>query len=328
MIITKTPLRISFFGGGTDYPEYFNEFGGCVLSTTINKYVYVITNPIGGLLDDKYRIAYRKLEQCNSIDEIEHPSAREVLRHLGIHDGLDINIISDLPARTGLGSSSSFTVGLLHNLYAFKGLSKSKMEYAQEAIYVEKEILKENVGVQDQLAAAFGGFNYMHFSEQGLRVEPLQISDARKLALEKNLMLFYTGINRFATEVLKEQIQNTKEKKINTELKDIYNMVQQGMSILSDESNQLDDFGRLMHEAWMAKRSLSTAISNETLDNIYNKAMSAGAIGGKLLGAGGGGFFLFYVPQENQDAVKTALSHLHQIDIQFENQGSQIIFAT
>jgi D-glycero-alpha-D-manno-heptose-7-phosphate kinase len=328
MIITKTPLRISFFGGGTDYPEYFNEFGGCVLSTTINKYVYVITNPIGGLLDDKYRIAYRKLEQCNSIDEIEHPSAREVLRHLSIHDGLDINIISDLPARTGLGSSSSFTVGLLHNLYAFKGLSKSKMEYAQEAIYVEKEILKENVGVQDQLAAAFGGFNYMHFSEQGLRVEPLQISDARKLALEKNLMLFYTGINRFATEVLKEQIQNTKEKKINTELKDIYNMVQQGMSILSDESNQLDDFGRLMHEAWMAKRSLSTAISNETLDNIYNKAMSAGAIGGKLLGAGGGGFFLFYVPQENQDAVKTALSHLHQIDIQFENQGSQIIFAT
>lgn len=328
MIITKTPLRISFFGGGTDYPEYFNEFGGCVLSTTINKYVYVITNPIGGLLDDKYRIAYRKLEQCNSIDEIEHPSAREVLRRLSIHDGLDINIISDLPARTGLGSSSSFTVGLLHNLYAFKGLPKSKMEYAQEAIYVEKEILKENVGVQDQLAAAFGGFNYMHFSEQGLRVEPLQISDERKLALEKNLMLFYTGINRFATEVLKEQIQNTKEKKINTELKDIYNMVQQGMSILSDETNPLDDFGRLMHEAWMAKRSLSTAISNETLDNIYNKAMSAGAIGGKLLGAGGGGFFLFYVPQENQDAVKTALSHLHQIDIQFENQGSQIIFAT
>lgn len=328
MIITKTPLRISFFGGGTDYPEYFNEFGGCVLSTTINKYVYVITNPIGGLLDDKYRIAYRKLEQCNSIDEIEHPSAREVLRHLNIHEGLDINIISDLPARTGLGSSSSFTVGLLHNLFAFKGLPKSKMEYAQEAIFIEKEILKENVGVQDQLAAAFGGFNYMHFSEQGLRVEPLQISDDRKLALENNLMLFYTGINRFATEVLKEQIQNTKEKKINTELKDIYNMVQQGMSILSDETGNLDDFGRLMHEAWMAKKSLSTAISNETLDDIYNKAMSAGAIGGKLLGAGGGGFFLFYVPQENQHTVKTALSHLHQIEIQFENQGSQIIFAT
>lgn len=328
MIITKTPLRISFFGGGTDYPEYFNEFGGCVLSTTINKYVYVITNPIGGLLDDKFRIAYRKLEQCNTIDEIEHPSAREVLRYLNIHDGLDINIISDLPARTGLGSSSSFTVGLLHNLFAFKGLTKSKMEYAQEAIFIEKEILKENVGVQDQLAAAFGGLNYMEFSSQGLMVQEMSISSVRKSALEQNLMLFYTGVNRFATEVLKEQIQNTKEKKINTELKDIYNMVQMGMSILRNDTISLDDFGRLMHEGWMAKKSLSTAISNDLLDTIYSQAMSAGAIGGKLLGAGGGGFFLFYVPQENQPAVKAALSHLHQIDFQFENQGSQIIFAT
>ena len=197
MIISKTPVRISFFGGGTDYPEYFNEYGGCVLSTTIDKYVYITINKIGGLLDDKYRIAYKKIELCNSISEIEHPSVRETLRYLNIIDGLDINIFSDLPARTGLGSSSSFTVGLLNALYAYEGKVKSKLDYAKEAIYIEKEILNENVGVQDQLAAACGGLNYMKLSSSGYEVNPIILSKERKLVLDSNLLLYYTGISRF-----------------------------------------------------------------------------------------------------------------------------------
>ena len=325
MIISKTPVRISFFGGGTDYPDYFNEFGGSVLSTTIDKYVYITVNPIGGLLDDNFRIAYRKLEQCNLIDEIEHPSVKATLQYLNIDKGLDINIISDLPARTGLGSSSSFTVGLLNSLYALQGKMKSKADLAKEAIHIEYELLKERVGVQDQLAAAYGGLNHMKFSYDALEVNPLILSKERKEMLQNNLMLFYTGINRFANEVLKEQIQNIQEKKIFTELKEVNAMVQEGIDILTNEDRNLDDFGALMHNAWMVKRNLSSAISNNTLDDIYSKAKNAGAIGGKLLGAGGGGFFLFYAPQERHSAIQEALGHLHQINFNFENGGSRII---
>jgi D-glycero-alpha-D-manno-heptose-7-phosphate kinase len=325
MIISKTPVRVSFFGGGTDYPDYYKEFGGRVLSTSIDKYIYITVNKIAGLLDHKYRISYSKLELCNDVEEINHPVVREVIKYLGITDGLEINIISDLPARTGIGSSSSFTVGLLHSLYALQGVMKSKEALAKEAIHIEFDILKERVGVQDQLAAAYGGLNFMNFSSESLEVNPLIITKERKEKLENNLLMFYTGINRFASEVLKEQIQKTQEKKISTELKDIYDMVQKGMNILTDASKNLDEFGELMHEAWMAKRSLSTAISNDFLDEIYNISKSAGALGGKLLGAGGGGFFVFYVPKEKQAEVKKALSHLHSIDFNFENGGSRII---
>ncbi|MEZ5045621.1 MAG: hypothetical protein R2831_01370 [Chitinophagaceae bacterium] len=325
MIISKTPVRVSFFGGGTDYPDYFKEFGGCVLSTSIDKYIYVTVNKMKGLLDHKYRIAYSKLELCNDVSEISHPVVREVIKYLNIEDGLEINIISDLPARTGIGSSSSFTVGLLHALYALKGIIKSKEELANEAIHIEYHVLQERVGVQDQLAASYGGFNHMKFTADTLEVNPLIISRERKLDLENNLMMFYTGINRFASEILKEQLQKTQEKKIGTELKDIYNMVQKGMNILTDNSKNLNEFGELMHQAWMAKRSLSSAISNDFLDDIYNRAKEVGAIGGKLLGAGGGGFFVFYVPKEKQEAVKQALKDLHTIDFRFENGGSRII---
>jgi D-glycero-alpha-D-manno-heptose-7-phosphate kinase len=325
MIISKTPVRVSFFGGGTDYPDYYKEFGGSVLSTTIDKYIYVTVNKIVGLLDHKYRISYSKLELCNDVDEINHPVVREVIKYLGITDGLEINIISDLPARTGIGSSSSFTVGLLHSLYALQGIMKSKEELANEAIHIEFNVLKERVGVQDQLAAAYGGLNYMKFTAENLEVNPLIVTKERKEALQQNLLMFYTGINRFASEILKEQLQKTVEKKIGTELKDIHDMVQKGISILTDTNRNLDEFGDLMHAAWMAKRSLSSAISNDFLDEIYTKAREAGALGGKLLGAGGGGFFVFYVPDDMKDAVSNVLKDLHQIPFQFENMGTSII---
>lgn len=325
MIISKTPVRISFFGGGTDYPEYFNEFGGCVLSTTIDKYVYVTINSIGGLMDEKYRIAYKKVELCNTIDEIQHPSVRETLRYMGIDEGLDINIFSDLPARTGLGSSSSFTVGLLNGLYAYQSKIKSQIEYAKEAIKIEKEILQENVGVQDQLAAAVGGLNYMKLEKDNISVNPIVISTERKKELDDNLLLHYTGISRFATEVLKEQVAKTKEKKVLVELKDIYDMVQTGMNILSDSNVSLTEFGKLLHETWIAKKKLSTAISNSEIDSMYDRAMQFGAMGGKLLGAGGGGFLLFYVEREKQDIFRKKMSNFIEIPFSFENEGTRVI---
>lgn len=325
MIISKTPVRISFFGGGTDYPEYFHEFGGCVLSTTIDKYVYVTINSIGGLMDEKYRIAYKKVELCNEIDQIEHPSVRETLRYLNITDGLDINIFSDLPARTGLGSSSSFTVGLLNALYAYQGRIKPPIEYAKDAIHIEKNILQENVGVQDQLAAAVGGLNYMKLNKECLSVNPVIISADRKKALDNNLLLYYTGISRFATEVLKEQVEKTKERKVLVELKDIYDMVQAGMNILSAENTSLEDFGKLLHETWIAKKKLSTAISNPQIDEMYNIAIRAGALGGKLLGAGGGGFLLFYVGN-GKDEFRKKMSKFVEIPFQFENDGTRVVY--
>lgn len=326
MIISKTPVRISFFGGGTDYPEYFNEFGGCVLSTTIDKYVYVTINTIGGLLDEKYRIAYKKVELCNRVDEIQHPSVRETLRYMGIESGLDINIFSDLPARTGLGSSSSFTVGLLNALYAYKGQVKSKLDYAKEAIYIEKEILQENVGVQDQLAAAYGGLNYMKFAKNSYDITPVQLSLKRIAELESCLLLYYTGVSRFATEVLKEQVENTKEKKVLTELKDIYDMVQEGYQILSNEQRSLEEFGKLLAQTWTAKKKISSAISSSQLDEMYNIAISSGATGGKLLGAGGGGFFLFYVEREKQEFFKERMGKFIEIPFGFEKEGCKVIY--
>ena len=325
MIISKTPVRISFFGGGTDYPEYFNEYGGSVLSTTIDKYVYITINKIGGLLDEKYRIAYKKVELCNTIEDIEHPSVRETLRNMNIEDGLDINIFSDLPARTGLGSSSSFTVGLLNALYAFEGKVKSKLDYAKEAIYIEKDILQENVGVQDQLAAAVGGLNYMKLSSSGYEVNPIILSKERKRQLDSNLLLYYTGISRFAPEVLKEQVEKTKEKKVMVELKDIYDMVQDGMKILSDGSIPLSDFGYLLDKTWQTKKKLSSAISSGSIDEMYKIAIKNGALGGKLLGAGGGGFFLFYVDGEKEEFRKK-MSKFVEIPFQFEGDGSKIIY--
>jgi D-glycero-alpha-D-manno-heptose-7-phosphate kinase len=326
MIISKTPFRVSFFGGGTDYPDYFNEFGGSVISTSINHYMYITVKPILGVSDYKYRLAYSKLEICNDVAEIQHPVVREAIKLLGITYGLEINIISDLPAKTGIGSSSSFTVGLLNALHTLEGRSKTKNELALEAIKIEQVILQERVGVQDQLAAAYGGLNYMQFSKDELLVNPLLAKHNRVLALQSNLLMFYTGISRFASDILEEQVKNTQDKKVNVELKHIQDMVLQGISILNDDDKELDNFGRLLHEAWITKKKLSSAISNNHLDDIYEKAMKAGALGGKLLGAGGGGFFIFYVPLEHQNKVQLALSDLKEVIFEFEDEGASILY--
>ena len=326
MIISKTPVRVSFFGGGTDYPDYYKTNGGAVLSTTIDKYIYVAVRQMTGIFDVKYRIAYSKLELCNEVDEIQHTVVKACIKYLKIEGGLEINIISDLPARTGIGSSSSFTVGLLNALYSMQGIFKTKDELAHEAIYVEQILLNERVGVQDQLAAAYGGLNYMTFqTDNQLVVEPVIISEARLNDLQNNLMMFYTGVSRFAHQVLEEQIKNIKENKITPNMIRIRQMVDDGLSILKEEKD-LVLYGELMHEAWMAKRGLSSAISNDFLDDIYNRAKEAGAIGGKLLGAGGGGFFVFYVPNEMKKAVSKALNDLHEIPFRFENEGTSIIY--
>ncbi len=325
MIISKTPVRISFLGGGTDYPDYFRQHGGTVLSTTIDKYIYVTVKEILGFSEFKYRISYSKLQLCQHVEDIEHPVIRAVIPHLNIKHGLEVNIISDLPARTGIGSSSSFTVGLLHALHALSGKMVSKEYLAKEAIYVEQELLKERVGVQDQLAAAYGSLNHMTFSEHNLLVNPVIISRQRKTMLENNLLMFYTGISRFASEILEEQIQKTQQQTINNELQEIKSMVQEGLDILCDETKDLNTFGQLLHNGWLRKKSLSSAISNNFLDDIYERATNAGALGGKLLGAGGGGFFLFYVPSGHHETVRKALADLNEIEFRFENDGTRII---
>ena len=325
MIISKTPVRVSFFGGGTDYPDYFRAHGGCVLSTSIDKYIFITVQAANTFSEFKYRISYSKLENCQTIDEIEHPVIRAAIRHLNIPYGLEINIISDLPARTGIGSSSSFTVGLLHALYALTGKMVSKKQLAIEAIYLEQELLQERVGVQDQLAAAYGSFNHMLFTEGSLQVNPVIVSKERKAMLESNLLMFYTGLSRYASVILEEQIKKTQDKAINNELGDIKDMVDEGLDIVCNSERDIDDFGRLLHKGWMKKKMLSSAISNNFLDDIYDRAMNTGAIGGKLLGAGGGGFFIFYVPPAKQHAVRTALADLAEVDFAFENDGTRII---
>jgi D-glycero-alpha-D-manno-heptose-7-phosphate kinase len=326
MIISKTPFRVSFFGGGTDYPDYFNEFGGSVISTSIKHYMYITVKPILGVSDYKYRVAYSKLEICDDVNDIQHPVVRAAIKKLNIQHGLEINIISDLPAKTGIGSSSSFTVGLLNALHTMLGITKSKHELALEAIEIEQVILQERVGVQDQLAAAHGGLNFMEFTKQDLKVTPLQLNPNRVGALQSNLLMFYTGISRFASDILEEQVKNTQEKKVNMELKHINDMVQQGISIINDDEKNLDDFGVLLNEAWLTKKKLSSSISNNHLDEIYTKAITAGALGGKLLGAGGGGFFIFYTPLQKQSAVKKALADLKEVVFEFEDEGASIIY--
>jgi D-glycero-alpha-D-manno-heptose-7-phosphate kinase len=326
MIISKTPFRVSFFGGGTDYPDYFHEFGGSVISTSINHYMYITVKPILGVSDYKYRVAYSKLEICNDVNEIQHPVVKAAIKLLNIQHGLEINIISDLPAKTGIGSSSSFTVGLLNALYTMQGTTKTKHELALLAINIEQVILQERVGVQDQLAAAHGGLNHMVFTKSDLQVKPIQANPKRTLALQSNLVMFYTGISRFASDILEEQVKNTQEKKVNTELKHINDMVQAGISIIQSDEKDLDNFGHLLHEAWMTKKKLSSAISNNHLDDMYQKAITAGALGGKLLGAGGGGFFVFYVPLEQQSAVKSALVDLKEVVFEFETEGASILY--
>ena len=324
MIISRTPFRVSFFGGGTDYPVWYRENGGAILGTTIDKYCYISLRYLPPFFEHKYRIVYSQAELVRSIDEIHHPAVRETLRYMGITDGMEIHHDGDLPARTGLGSSSSFTVGLVHALHALKGAMSSKMQLAKEAIHIEQEILKENVGSQDQLLAAFGGLNRIDFSgEHNFEIKRVIIKPSRLESLQNHLMLAFTGLSRIASGIAEEQIKQTPNKK--RELTEMHQMVDEAINILSGDSD-LVDFGKLLHQTWQLKRSLTDKISSPYTDFLYETALQAGATGGKLLGAGGGGFMLFFVKPELQPRVREALRDLLCVPLHFESTGSQIIF--
>lgn len=324
MIISRTPFRISFFGGGTDYPVWFEQYDGAVLATTIDKYCYITCRYLPPFFDHKYRISYSKIEHAKTLGDIKHAAAREAIKFAGIDAGVEIHHDADLPARTGLGSSSSFIVGLLHTVYALKGQMVDKMKLAKDAIYIEQQIIQENVGNQDQIMASFGGFKLVEFiNKKDISVKPVTISSERIHELNGYLMLFFTGFSRTASEIAGEQIRNVPNKVM--ELTEMYKMVGDALSILNS-NNSLSLFGELLNESWRLKRSLTGKISNPMIDEIYESARSAGAIGGKLLGAGGGGFMLIFASPEQQPVIREKLRNLLFIPFQFETLGSQIIF--
>jgi len=325
MIITRTPFRVSFFGGGTDYPLYYNEHGGAVLSTTMNKYCYLTVRELPPFFDHKFRIRYTEREETQNINEIRHPSVRACLNFVGIQNGIELVHTSDIPARSGIGSSSSFTVGFLNSLFALQGKMVSKRKLALDAIHIEQDILKENVGSQDQVAAAFGGFNKIEFGgNDGVFVKPITITHENLDYIQNCCLFYFTGFSRTASDIAKEQIELTKQKK--RELALMHEMVDESIRILNGTQNNLNDFGNLLHEAWTLKKTLSSKISNNQIDEIYELGRKAGALGGKICGAGGGGFILFFVPPENQEKVKEALKNFLLVPFRFENLGSHVIF--
>lgn len=325
MIITKTPLRISFFGGGTDYPVWYEKNGGSVLSTTINKYSYISTRYLPQFFGYKHQIIYRLREEVKDTSQIQHPSVRECLKYLAIDKGIETVYVADLPAMSGIGSSSAFTVGFLHSLYALQGKVVDKKQLATDAIYVEQQLIKEHVGSQDQVAAAFGGLNRIDFGRaEQFSVHPIAIKPERLKMLQDHLLIFFTGFSRRAHEIAAEQIKSTPQKY--QELLRMRQMVDEAEAILLDDARPLEEFGRFLDESWKIKRGLTHLISNNQIDAIYERSMQAGAIGGKLCGAGAGGFMLFFVPLEKQEKVKEALKDLLYVPFKFENQGSQIIF--
>jgi len=324
MIISKTPFRISFFGGGTDYPAWFEKNGGAVLSTTIDKYCYITVRYLPPFFKHKHRIVYSFIENVGSIKEIKHPVVKALLESFKIDKGLEIHHDGDLPARSGLGSSSSFTVGMLNALYALKGKMVSKKDLAKEAIHVERYMLKENVGSQDQVAVSYGGFNKIVFhNDHSFRVESMALSKERIDKLQSHLMLVFTGLSRFSSEIAADQIRNTRRNK--EELSAMYQLVDESIRILNNGGN-IAEFGKLLHESWMIKKSLSKKVSNPDIDRVYAKALKCGAAGGKLLGAGGGGFMLLFVRPEDRQKVARGLKGLLEVKFKFENEGSQIIY--
>lgn len=324
MIINRTPFRISFLGGGTDYPSWYLKHGGKVLATAINKYCYITCRVLPPFFEHRLRVVYSRMEMCESFEEIKHPAVRETMRFLNIERGLEIHHDGDLPARSGMGSSSSFTVGLLHTLYALKGVMPSKEQLALESIHIEQNMIKETVGSQDQITVAYGGFNKIDFSKDGkIDVTPVTLPAKRLEEFNSHLMLFYTGIKRTASDVAKSYVNELDKKE--KSLVRLIEMVDEGLEILQDGSD-LSAFGALFHESWMIKKGLSAEVSNPRLDNLYDRAMESGAKGGKITGAGGGGFMLLLVPPGRQKEVREALSEQIHVPFRFENKGSEIIF--
>jgi len=328
MIISKTPLRISFFGGGTDYIPYYTTHGGAVLGTTINKYVYISVNELSDFFDHKIRIGYSQTELVKTPDEIKHPSVRECLKYKNINKNLDIHVFSDLPAKTGLGSSSSFTVGFLNSLLAMDGKKISKQSLAKEACHVEQNLIKELVGSQDQYHAAFGGFNIIEFNKDSVNVRPFVISKEKLDFVQMHMLVFYTGLTRYANEILDEQIIKTQSRSNDDILKEMHQMVYQVEEIASSLSKEefVEAFGKLLDEGWKLKKLLSSKISNQFIDEQYKKAKEAGAYGGKICGAGGGGFLILFAPVDKHDSIRKNLNLLLEVEVSFETEGSSIIY--
>lgn len=322
MIITKTPFRMSFFGGGTDMEEFFRQYGGAVLSTTFDKYCYVNVRHLPRFFDYTTEISYSKTERVKSIEDIEHPAIRNAMKMLNMHE-IRLTYEADLPARSGLGTSSSFAVGMLNAFYALKGKYVDKKELADEAIYLERVLCAEAGGWQDQIAASFGGFNRINFSADGYEVLPVIISPERKRRLNDNLLMFFTGFTRFSSDVQKANRQGYHDK--TAELKEMLSLVDDAERVLTDKTTDLDDFGRLLDHTWKLKRQTGAAISTDSIDALYSKGIAAGALGGKLLGAGGGGFLVFYVQPEYRESVMKAMSNLLYIPFRFEDGGTRVI---
>lgn len=323
MIISRTPYRISFFGGGTDYPQWYNQYGGQVISTTIDKYIYINCRYLPPFFEHRLRIVYSKEEVGNNVDEIKHPSARETLKYMNIENGLEIHYDGDLPGRSGLGSSSSFTVGLLNAISTFQGKRFTKDELAVKSIHIEQNLIKEVVGSQDQINAAYGGFNHINFySNKKFKVDKINISKERQNSFEDKLMLFHTGYSRLAEDVAKSVVENIEINKI--QLMKINSIVDSAIKII--KNGNMDDIGYLLDETWEQKKQLSKKVSNSFIQECYDAAKQAGALGGKITGAGGGGFLLLYAPIEKQKEIKKTLSKLLHVPFKFENNGSSIIF--
>jgi D-glycero-alpha-D-manno-heptose-7-phosphate kinase len=324
MIITKTPYRVSFFGGGTDFPLWFREHGGRVISTSINKYCYITCRRKPAFFPHKHRFVYSEIEDVNDISATRHPAIKGVLEWMQWTDGLEIHHDGDLPARSGLGSSSAFTVGLLQAMHRLQNTTLAAEELAKQAIHVEQKVIGEVVGCQDQIAVAYGGFNRIDFNpDETFSVTPITI-DANRLAdLQNHLLLFFTGFSRFASDIESSKLVNFSQK--SDSLQRMMDMVVEAEDILKNNNRDLQQFGWMLQEAWEYKKSLSSIVSTSAIDEIYNKAITAGALGGKILGAGGGGFILFFVPPEKQSAVRNSLAELVEVPFSFEQEGCSVV---
>lgn len=322
MIITKTPFRMSFFGGGTDMESFFMENGGAVLSTTFDKYCYVNVRHLPRFFDYSTELSYAKIERVTDVNDIQHPAIREAMKMLDMHE-IRLTYEADLPARSGLGTSSSFAVGMINAFYALKGKYADKKKLADAAIYLERELCKEAGGWQDQIAASYGGFNRINFNSDGYEVLPLIINPERKRQLNNNLMMFFTGFTRFSSDVQKANASN-KADKVN-QLKEMLALVDEAEKVLVDKQSDLDEFGRLLDHTWRIKRKTGNTVSTNSIDELYDKGFKAGALGGKLLGAGGGGFLVFYVEPDKQEKVKKAMEDLLYIPFEFEDGGTRVI---
>ena len=323
MIISRTPFRISFFGGGTDYREFYEEYGGSVLSTTFDKYCYVTARHLPRFFDYKYQINYSRIERVVDLDNILHPAVRETLKYMDMRE-MFVGYDADLPARSGLGSSSSFVVGMLNAFYAIKGKYIDKKRLAKEAIHIERVLCDESGGIQDQIAASYGGFNRIDFREDDFSVQSVVMDFERKKNLDDSLMLFFTGFSRISSEIAIEQKKATHNKI--KELKEMLSLVDEAERVLTNKKSDLSEFGKILDYSWKLKRGITSKITTNEIDNIYSSAIKAGALGGKLLGAGGGGFIIFYVEKNKQEKVKEALSGLLNVPFNFENEGTKIMY--